>query len=156
MTLIELLTSVAKEDNGSGFKIYGAVTGFVQDVKDPLGLGRVKVDFPWLAEEKDDTVSIEDDEKRAHSYWARVATLMAGKERGSYFVPEIGDEVLVLFGHGELDRPYIVGVLWNKEDKPPEEMDADGKNDVRAIHTRSGHKLIFNDSEDKPSIAPSL
>jgi len=152
MSLFELLASVNGDQGERDFRIYGAVTGIVQDIKDPNGLGRVKVDFPWLAEKKEDTVSIDGKDARTHSYWARIATLMAGGERGSYFIPEIDDEVLVVFEHGALDRPCIIGVLWNKKDKPPETMDADGKNDIRAIHTRSGHKLIFNDSKDKPSI----
>ena len=133
-------------------QIFGVVTGIVADIKDPLNLGRVKLLFPWLAEEKEETVHIEDSEERAHSYWARMATLMAGSKRGTFFIPEVGDEVLVAFEHGLLDRPVVIGMLWNEDDKPPEEMDADGKNDIRAIHTRSGHKIVFNDSDDKPSI----
>jgi uncharacterized protein involved in type VI secretion and phage assembly len=134
-------------------RVYGVVTGIVRDLRDPTGQGRVKVDFPWLAEEADAvTISKEGKENRAHSYWARPATLMAGNKRGTWFIPELKDEVLVAFEHGILDRPIIIGVLWNSEDKPPETMDSDGKNDVRAIHSRSGHKVILNDSDDKPSI----
>jgi len=154
MTLYNLLRSTVNQADDNDQRIFGAVTGIVQDIRDPKGLGRVKVNFPWLGE-ADDGVTIEGDassKSRAHSFWARISTLMAGSKRGSFFVPEVNDEVLVLFEHGELDRPYIVGVLWNKEDKPPEAMDADGKNHIRAIHTRSGHKVVFNDSDDQPSI----
>jgi uncharacterized protein involved in type VI secretion and phage assembly len=77
---------------------------------------------------------------------------MAGPKRGTFVIPEVKDEVLVAFEHGQLDRPVLIGMLWNKEDQPPETMDDGGKNDIRAIHTRSGHKLVFNDSDDKPSI----
>jgi uncharacterized protein involved in type VI secretion and phage assembly len=114
-------------------------------------LGRVKVDFPWMAEDAE-AVAISSEEDRAHSYWARLATLMAGNGRGTYFVPEVGDEVLVAFEHGDPDRPYIIGMLWNAEDIPPEEMDGEGKNDVRSITSRSGHKITLNDSDDEPSI----
>jgi uncharacterized protein involved in type VI secretion and phage assembly len=147
MSIIELLRSPGREPA----KVYGVVVGIVRDIKDPLNLGRVKVDFPWLGEASE-AVSISSDEDRAHSYWARVATLMAGKTRGSYFIPEVGDEVLVAFEHGDVDRPFVIGTLWNSDDPPPEQMDSGGKNDVRSIWSRSGHKIILNDSDDKPSI----
>ncbi|HSB71331.1 MAG TPA: phage baseplate assembly protein V [Candidatus Methylomirabilis sp.] len=150
MSLIGLLReggTAGREAN----KVYGVVVGIVRDIKDPLNLGRVKVDFPWLGEARE-AVAISASDDRAHSYWARVVTLMAGKSRGIYIIPEVGDEVLVAFEHGDLDRPFILGSLWNSEDTPPESMDGQGKNDVRSIHSRSGHKIILNDSDDKPSI----
>jgi uncharacterized protein involved in type VI secretion and phage assembly len=150
MSLIELLNNRNRPQQQRN-KIYGVVVGIVRDIKDPQNLGRVKVDFPWMGESSE-AVAISSDEDRAHSYWARIATLMAGKERGSFFIPEIGDEVLVAFEHGELDRPYILGMLWNADDPPPQQMDAEGKNDVRAIQSRSGHQIILNDSDDSPSI----
>lgn len=150
MSLIELLNTRHSPQQQRN-KIYGVVVGIVRDIKDPQNLGRVKVDFPWLGESSE-AVAISSDEDRAHSYWARIATLMAGKERGSFFIPEVGDEVLVAFEHGELDRPYILGMLWNADDPPPQQMDAEGKNDVRAIQSRSGHQIILNDSDDSPSI----
>jgi uncharacterized protein involved in type VI secretion and phage assembly len=151
MSLVELLHVTRGLSQRQ--KVYGVVTGIVQDIKDPLGQGRVKVNFPWLAEDADTvTISQEQKEDRAHSYWARIATLMAGKERGTWFIPEVGDEVLVAFEHGVLDRPFIVGVLWNHDDKPPQSMDSEGKNDLRVIHSRSGHKVVLNDSDDEPSI----
>lgn len=152
MTLLDLLTLDTNEQDAERGRIYGVVTGIVKDLKDPLNLGRVKVIFPWLAGEDEDLIHIEDQDQRAHSYWARVATLMAGPKRGTFWVPEMEDEVLVAFEHGQLDRPVVIGTLWNTDDKPPEAMDGEGKNDIRAIHTRSGHKFVFNDSDDKPSI----
>jgi uncharacterized protein involved in type VI secretion and phage assembly len=152
MSLLDLFSTDSQFDDRNHSRIYGVVTGIVEDIKDPLHLGRVKVIFPWLAEQKEDTVHIEDKEDRAHSYWARMATLMAGPKRGTFIIPEVEDEVLVAFEHGQLDRPVVIGMLWNKEDAPPEQMDADGKNDIRSLHTRSGHRLVFNDSDDKPSI----
>jgi phage baseplate assembly protein V len=149
MSLIELLhtTDVSPQRN----KIYGVVVGIVRDIKDPQGLGRIKVDFPWLAEQAE-AVTMSSGEGRAHSYWARIATLMAGKGRGSYFIPEVGDEVLVAFEHGDLDRPYIIGALWNADDPPPESMDSEGQNHVRSITSRSGHRIVLDDSDDQPSI----
>lgn len=151
MSLIELLnvTSTLPQQ----LRVRGVVTGIVEDIRDPLAQGRIKVNFPWLAEDTDAvTISQEQQEHRAHSYWARISTLMAGKERGTWFIPEVNDEVLVAFEHGVLDRPFVVGVLWNRDDKPPHSMDSEGKNDVRVIHSRSGHRIVLDDSEDKPSI----
>lgn len=114
-------------------RIFGVVSGLVTDNKDPDGLGRVKLRFPWLAE---------DDE----SAWAPVASPMAGGERGIFFLPEVEDEVLVAFLHGDLRQPFVLGGLWNGKDKPPE-TNGDGNNDVRVIKTRSGHLLRFTDKD---------
>ena len=152
MSLLDLFATDSTREERANSRIYGVVTGIVEDIKDPRGLGRVKVIFPWLAEQQEETVHVEDSDKRAHSYWARVATLMAGPNRGTFMIPEPNDEVLVAFEHGQLDRPVVIGMLWNSEDKPPETMDGDGKNNIRSIHTRSGHKVVFDDSDDNPSI----
>lgn len=112
--------------------IQGVAAGIVTDNKDPERLGRVKITFPW----RDDT---------EESYWARIATMMAGAGRGTYFLPEIGDEVLVAFEDGDIHYPFVLGALWNGEEKPPED-NADGKNDVRKIRSRSGHEITLNDS----------
>jgi uncharacterized protein involved in type VI secretion and phage assembly len=110
-------------------KIDGVVIGTVKNLKDPQNLGRIEVHFPWLS----------DDNK---SHWARVATLMAGSGRGSWFMPEKDDEVLVAFEHGDTSFPYIVGFLWNGQDKPPNQG-IDSK--VRRLKTVSGHVLEFDD-----------
>jgi len=151
MNLIELLNANGgSPQTRQQDRIYGVVTGLVHDIKDPKHQGRVKVDFPWLAPTKDEVADSGED--KAHSYWARIAMLMAGKNRGSWFIPDVGDEVLVAFEHGHINRPIIIGGLWNVEDTPPERMDGEGKNDIRSIHSRSGHKIVLNDSDDEPSI----
>lgn len=152
MSLFELVASTSAGLRDEANKIYGVVIGIVADIKDPKGFGRIKVDFPWMDDNTADTVTLDSKDSPAHSYWARIATLMAGQNRGSYFIPDLKEEVLVAFEHGDVDRPIIIGMLWNKDNAPPESMDSDGKNDIRAIHTRSGHKIVFNDSDDKPSI----
>lgn len=116
-------------------RVYGVVIGIVTNNQDPDGMGRVKVRFPW----RDDG-----DE----SYWARIATLMAGNDRGCFFLPEVGDEVLVAFDHGDIHHPYILGALWNGVDTPPE-TNADGKNNIRKIKSRSGHEIIFEDNHEE-------
>jgi len=109
----------------------GVAVAVVKDNKDTSGLGRVRVTYPWHS--------------RPHeSYWARVATPMAGKDRGIYFIPEVEDEVLVAFERGDLRFPYVVGSLWNGKDRAPQ-SNSDGKDDVRQIKTRKGHTLTFND-----------
>lgn len=128
MSLEELFDRQEQQDDRH---IYGVVVGVVTSNQDPEGLGRVKINFPWRGE-KDE------------SYWARITSLMAGKERGMVFYPEVDDEVLVAFEHGEINQPYVIGALWNGKDKPPE-TNSDGKNNIRKIKSRSGHEIIFND-----------
>lgn len=104
----------------------GVVIGIVTAVKE----GEVKVKYPWLQE---------DDEEQ--SDWIRIATAMAGKDKGTFFMPELDDEVLVVFEQGSFNHPYIVGFLWNGKDKPPEK---DTKK--RMIKTKSGLKITFDDN----------
>lgn len=115
-------------------RMKGVVIGLVTDLEDPEGLGRIRVEFPWLSE-------------AAVSTWARVATPLAGSELGQYFQPEPGDEALVGFEMGEVNRPYILGYLWNGDNAPP----SDDPN-VRVIKTVSGHKLVFDDTSGSEAI----
>lgn len=133
-TLTEVLAG-GRVPSGFGSPWYGVVVGEVIDVADPDAAGRVRVRLPWAV---DDSV---------YEAWARVATLMAGDGRGSWFIPEVGDEVLVAFEHGAPSRPFVVGALWNGQDDPPEEMDDAGDNDVRAIHSRNGIVIRFSDRD---------
>jgi uncharacterized protein involved in type VI secretion and phage assembly len=123
-------------ENGSGSRenrIEGIVLGIVTNNRDELKLGRVKIKFPW---------SVDGDETQ----WARVATFMAGKDMGAFFLPEVGDEVIVAFDHGDINHPYVLGSLWNGKKKPPIAND-DGQNDIRMLKSRSGHQVTFNDGE---------
>jgi uncharacterized protein involved in type VI secretion and phage assembly len=106
------------------------VIGVVKDLEDPQKLGRVRVALPHL--------------ENKQSPWARLATLMAGGGRGSLFRPEVGDEVLVANLHGDPSQPYVLGALWNDDDKPPENGGAK-ENHLRTIKSRSGHIIRFND-----------
>jgi len=121
----------------------GVAIGVVTNTQDPDGLGRVRLALPWMAD------AVETD-------WARVATLMAGPGRGSYFLPEVNDEVLVAFEHGSPDTPYVIGALWNGQDRPPQN-NSDGKNDVRSITSRSGHviRLVDTDGAEQIDITDS-
>jgi uncharacterized protein involved in type VI secretion and phage assembly len=115
-------------------RCYEPVIGLVTDNKDPHKLGRVKVKFPMLSET--DT-----------SYWAPIIMLGAGKNRGWFFIPEVDDEVLCLFEHGDLDRPLVVGALWNGKDKPADKNP--GGNPRRVIKSRAGSRIIFDDDQMK-------
>lgn len=120
-----------KSENGAK-TITGVVVGEVTKIDDKDELARVKVKYPWRDA---------DDE----SDWARLATPMAGDDMGTYFLPEVGDEVLVSFARGDQRFPYVLGALWNTDQSPPET--SDGKNDVRLIRSRSGHEIVLDDSE---------
>jgi phage baseplate assembly protein V len=122
---------------GAG-RITGVAVGLVIDNQDPQGLGRVRLRFPALS---DDEIG----------HWARIAVLMAGADRGTFFLPEIGDEVLVAFENGDIARPYVLGGLWNGQDKPPE-TNADGKNNLRLVKSRSGHLIRLDDSDGAEKI----
>lgn len=119
-------------------KTYGVVTAVVSNAKDPDEMGRVKVIYPWLG-------------KDAEGYWARVSVPMAGKEMGIYFLPEVGDQVLVAFEQGDERFPYVLGSLWHSKDKPPVK-NKDGKNDVCVIRSRSGHTIRLTDDDGKEKI----
>ncbi|UCC62535.1 MAG: phage tail protein, partial [Anaerolineae bacterium] len=78
-------------------------------------------------------------------------TPMAGPERGLYCLPEVDDEVLVAFEHGQVEFPYVLGALWNGKDKPPEQND-DGQNNKRTLKSRSGHLITLDDTQDNEQI----
>lgn len=114
------------------------MVGIVTDNNDPEGWGRVRVKCPTLTEDHE-------------SNWARVVSVGAGPERGLDCLPEIDDEVLVAFEHGDIHRPYVIGGVWNGTDASPEavgESVADGKVRLRTFKTRTGHSLQFIE-EDK-------
>ena len=114
------------------------MVGIVTNNKDPKGWGRVKVRLPTLTEEHE-------------SNWARIVAIGAGNTRGFDCLPEVDDEVLVGFEHGDIHRPYVIGGVWNGKDKPPEPVEDSvqgGKVRLRTIKTRTGHLIQFVE-EDK-------
>lgn len=111
---------------------HGVVIGLVDSLDDPDGLSRVRVTFPYLADEP--------------SNWARLALPMAGPGRGTFFRPEKGDEVLIACEHGDIRQPYIIGSLWSAADKPPDRTGGATDNNIRVIVSRSGHRITFDDT----------
>ncbi len=109
----------------------------VTDNQDPENMNRVKVKYPAFSDNDS-------------SYWARIATPSAGKERGFQFLPEVDDEVLVAFEQGDVNQPYVIGSLWNGKDTPPQPA-SDAK-DKRMIKSRSGHVIILDDTNGSEKI----
>jgi uncharacterized protein involved in type VI secretion and phage assembly len=137
------LSHLLESGNGHGQGLMqGVVPGMVTNLNDPDDLGRVKVKYPWLGDQ------IESD-------WVRVAAPMAGAGRGFLYLPEVNDEVLIAFEHGDAHRPYIIGVLWSKTDTPPKknsEVVGSGKVNQRVLKSRSGHLVILDDTDGKEQI----
>jgi len=122
---------------GLGGHWYGVFPALVTDIKDPDGQGRVKISLPWSP----------DTDSSKYDVWARLATMMGGNNRGSWFVPDVNDEVLVAFEAGNPRRPFIVGCLWNGKDKPPESMDGGGNNYKKVLRSRNGVKITLDDQD---------
>jgi uncharacterized protein involved in type VI secretion and phage assembly len=113
----------------------GLRLGIVDDLDDPLGWGRVKVKYPWRTDAAD-------------AVWARIATLDAGASEGTWFIPDVGQEVAVADLDGDESQPIVLGSLWNGQAGVPFTIDPD-KNDIRAIVSRSGHCVVFDDGTKK-------
>lgn len=120
----------SNEQNRRAFS--GVAIATVTNNEDPEGLGRVKVTYPWR--------DVDDE-----SPWAPVTTPMAGDEAGTYFLPDVDDQVLVAFKFGDVSAPVVIGALWDDQRRPP--VANKGDNAVRAIHSRSGHQLTMDDDE---------
>src|ERR1051326_5771911 len=120
------LESRAREE-----RFEGVTVGVVTDVDDDEHLARVRVRLPYIGGE-------------ARTGWARLATAWAGPNRGTYFVPEVDDEVLVAFQHGDLRFPYVIGCLWSQQAPPPL---PDPAAHQRVLRSRSGHQVLFDDTD---------
>jgi type VI secretion system secreted protein VgrG len=120
--------------------VVGMHVARVVDLKDPEKLGRIKVSYPWL-----------DSEQTA---WVRMVVPHAGKDRGWYALPELDDEVLVGYEHGNADHPIVLGCLYNKDSAPMQEA-ISSDNDVKMFMTRSGNKIVLNDKNGGEQIVIS-
>lgn len=137
-TLLSLLGGGQPHANGQRS---GLVVGIVTDINDPEHLGRVKVKYPWMNDQLSD--------------WARVAMPGAGPTTGVEFMPEVNDEVLIGFEHGNRDAPFVLGSMWNGKTKAPVDFNkliGNGKVLQRVIRSRTGHSVTLDDSDDKPFI----
>ena len=121
----------------------GVVTAVVTNTDDPNDWGRVKLKFPWMTDD-------------AESDWARVLGVGAGPEAGLFVMPDVDDEVLVTFAHGDFSQPFVLGGLWNgKHQLPPEAVKARSgeKPLVRTWRSRKGHRVaVYDNADDKVEI----
>lgn len=113
--------------------------GVVTNVGDPDKLGRVRLKFPWLDDQHE-------------SDWARLALPWAGPGRGIFASLEVDDEVLVAFEHGDINRPYVIGALWNGKDQPPGAAVKDGRK-LALIQTAGGQTLALDDAAKQITIS---
>jgi uncharacterized protein involved in type VI secretion and phage assembly len=112
----------------------GVVPAIVSNTQDEEKLGRIKVNFPWLAD-------------NSETDWVRVMSPFAGSSRGFFFLPEVGDEVLVAFQKGNINAPYVIGSLWSNIAKPPDE-----NNYIKIIKTNCGHTITLDDTSGSEKI----
>lgn len=117
----------------------GIVTGIVKEIYNKSFPGMIKAEIFMT----DGTVNVTD--------WMRIVVPYGGKDKGMYFLPDIGDEVVIAFERGDIARPFVLGVLWNNVDTIPKDS-VDEKNNIKKIKTRGGHEIIFDDTEKKEKI----
>jgi phage baseplate assembly protein gpV len=134
MNLVEILNDTQFEKQKDRF--YGVAVALVTNNEDPENLGRVKIKFPWLSDENE-------------SHWARVAVLMAGNDTGTWFPLQIDEEVLVAFEHGDINRPIVIGAMWNGKDAPP-------TNELETIQIKDKHNNVIEFSSEKIIIDADL
>ncbi len=125
--------------SGQDQKIYGVALAQVISNIDLKSLGRVQLLLPWLP---------------GYQPWARVAVLAAGMGSGTYFIPQIGDEVLVAFNQGDIREPYVIGCLWNSTDRPPALATTDPLT-KRKIRTLTGNEIAIDETTQSITITNS-
>ncbi len=136
--LASFLFQQTREAEQEADRVYEPVIGIVTDNKDPDKLLRVKVKIPVLSAQ--DT-----------TWWVPVVSLGAGKDRGWFFLPEVNDEVLVGFEHGDINHPIVIGTLWNGKDKAPESNP--GSNPKRVLVSRTGSRIELDDEKNTITIS---
>ena len=135
------ISGLVSQGSSARERYFGVVIGLVTDNNDPDQRARVRVKYPWLADD-------------AESYWARLMAPGAGNEYGVTWMPQVGDEVLVAFEHGDISHPIVMGGLWNGADVVPfdyGDLDA-GKVTYCGFTSRTGHKVSFWESTTGSSI----
>jgi phage baseplate assembly protein gpV len=126
--MIEELLESSTQDGAKNY--YGVTVGRVINMLDPLAIGRLQVQMPFI-----DSLDL--------APWARVCVPMAGMLSGAYYIPNIGDEVLVAFEHGDPKAPYILGSLWNAIERPPLPSPVP---QIRTTRTLTGNQIVFTEA----------
>lgn len=126
---------VTKTDTGDN-RIMGVMVGIVAENYSASAPGRVCVKIPTR------------DDKANELKWARVAMPSGGSSWGHYFIPEVGDQVLLAFEQGNIEKPYVIGCLFKTSDNfLSGSMDSD--NGVKRIVTKNGSTLRFDDNVEE-------
>jgi uncharacterized protein involved in type VI secretion and phage assembly len=133
-----LLEALGVSDRPERQRFTGLFVALVTNNQDPEKLGRIRLKYPWLSDTDE-------------SDWVRVAAPMAGHDRGVFFLPEAGDEVVVGFVQGDMHVPIVLGGLWGGKDRPPA-TNEDGKNNLRLVKSRSGHIIRLDDTDGAEKI----
>jgi uncharacterized protein involved in type VI secretion and phage assembly len=141
VTAVDLVRPMHADGSGAAYW-YGVYPALVTDIKDADGQGRVKVKLPWAPDSGGGT----------YEAWARLATTLAGSNRGTWLIPDPNDEVLVAFEGGDPRRPYVVGSLWNGSDSPPLSMDGAGNNYKKQLCSRNGVKVTLDDTDGQETL----
>jgi uncharacterized protein involved in type VI secretion and phage assembly len=117
-------------------QFHGGYLAEVIDLNDPNNLARVKIRL----------LNFDGVDGHDGPVWARVASAFAGKNRGAFLIPDVGDEVLVTFVNGDPRYPIVVGGLWNGSDTAPESISG-GRNLRKVIRSKNGVKLTLEDED---------
>ncbi len=120
----------------AGPSLFGVYQAVVTDNIDPQNHGRVQVRVPAMGIAGN-----------VIGMWANLSTLMAGNGYGTWFIPDVGNQVLVAFEGGDPSRPFILGALWSGQQITPVSMDPAGKNDLKVIHSRNGVRVVLDDTD---------
>jgi uncharacterized protein involved in type VI secretion and phage assembly len=132
----------ARSARGFGGRFYGVYPAVVVNVVDPNNQGRVQISLPWSP----------DSAGGSYQAWARLGTFMAGNNQGSWFIPDVGVEVLVMFMAGDPRNPCVIGALWNGVDAPPQAMDGAGNNNIKKLRSRNGVAITMDDTQGSESL----
>lgn len=165
--VISEMLNESHQGRSSASRMQGGMIAKVVDNVDPEDRYRVRVSFPWLADQYSKETTSDGSESKVQSHWARITSMTAGGDFGSVWLPEIDDEVMVVFEEGDFSRPVITGSLWNGEKSSPrkltyspdqKEVDVpnnqqSGKNDFRFIRSRAGSTLAFIDKEGEIGVS---
>lgn len=135
-----MFDEIFQDSNIKSNSICGIVTGLVKEIYDTNHPGMIKVEMFMT----DGTLNVTD--------WIRVIVPYGGKNKGMYFLPDVGDEVAIAFERGDIEKPYVIGCLWNTNvDTIPADTVTE-ENNIKKLKTKGGHEIIFDDTEEKGKI----
>ncbi|WP_418320176.1 phage baseplate assembly protein V [Piscinibacter sakaiensis] len=120
----------------------GVFLARVADIVDPEGLARVQVRLHGASGVDDQDMPL----------WAQLVSAGAGDNRGSYWVPDVDDLVVVAFVQGDARFPIVLGGLWNGSATPPEAMDGSGNNNLKVLRSRNGVKVTLDDEDGQEKL----